>query len=624
MRVENKTKDPLIDEVQKLRQKFAEFETSEIKQKKTKEALRESENRYKSLYLMVRLMCDNVPDLIWAKDLEKRYIFANKAICEKLLNAKDTDEPIGKTDLYFANRERSACPADPNYRTFGVICTDSDSVVLKSMKPERFNEFGNVKGQFLFLDVYKAPFWDEKGDIIGTVGCGREVTKERQIEEERKCTEEALKESEKKYRYLVDNSFVGIYITENHIVRFCNQRFAEIFGYGTPREFVGIQVSQLVAPGSWELVDIQVKLRESGQQEISRYEFKGVKKDGTILDIEVLEGRITFEGKPAVQGTMIDITKQRRMEEILRESEKRYRGIFEHSPIAISEEDWSGVKTHIKSMRDSGVKDFSTYLENHPEEVINCASKVEIIDVNNATLDLYGAATKKEYFSGIEKTFTKEYYESFKKILICLAKGKTSIENEFLSKTLKGDQKYIRLKCSMAPSYQKTLTSVFVSALDFTDRKRMEEALRESEAKLREQKSALEKKNIALSEIIAQVELEKRKIRDDIKSNVRIVISPILKKLNQEKDVKKYVNLLQHQIEELTSSYGIMIEKKGINLSPREIEVCNLVRGGLSSKDISKLLDISCRTVEKHREQIRRKLMISNKHINLTSFLNEF
>ena len=134
----------------------------------------------------MRLMCDNVPDLIWAKNLEKRFIFTNKAICEKLLHAKDTDEPIGKTDMYFAERERASHPAQPHWHDFGEICSDSDEVVMKNRKPERFDEFGNVKGEFLFLDVYKAPIWDETGNMIGTVGCGREVTKEKKIERESK------------------------------------------------------------------------------------------------------------------------------------------------------------------------------------------------------------------------------------------------------------------------------------------------------------------------------------------------------------------------------------------------------------------------------------------------------
>jgi len=154
-------------------------ETRTKEQLKPEESLRKSEKLYQDLYRTVRLMCDNVPDLIWAKDMGKRFIFVNKAVCENLLNAKDTDEPIGKTDMYFADRERRSHPDDQEWHTFGEICADSDSVVMKSRKAERFDEFGNVKGIYLHLDVYKAPMWDEHGEMIGTVGCGREVTRER-------------------------------------------------------------------------------------------------------------------------------------------------------------------------------------------------------------------------------------------------------------------------------------------------------------------------------------------------------------------------------------------------------------------------------------------------------------
>jgi len=159
---------------------------------------------------------------------------------------------------------------------------------------------------------------------------------------------------------------------------------------------------------------------------------------------------------------------------------------------------------------------------------------------------------------------------------------------------------------------------------EITERKNVEKALLESEAKLQKQKTALEQKNVALREVIAQIEVEKSRIKDDIETNVNIVVSPILEKLKIEKATPKYVNLIQYHLKELTSSFGSKITKKSFKLTPREIEVCNMVKGGLTSKDISNLLNISYRTIEKHRKNIRQKLGISNKRINLTSFLREF
>jgi len=149
--------------------------------KKAEDELRASKQRYKSLYSMMRLMCDNVPDLIWAKDLDRRFLFVNRAVCEKLLLARDTTEPLGKGDMFFVQRERDAHSDNPNWHTFGEICVDSDAVVLGTRKSQRFDEFGNVKGEFLNLDVYKAPFINEQGEMIGTVGCGRDVTETRNL-----------------------------------------------------------------------------------------------------------------------------------------------------------------------------------------------------------------------------------------------------------------------------------------------------------------------------------------------------------------------------------------------------------------------------------------------------------
>ncbi len=156
---------------------------------------------------------------------------------------------------------------------------------------------------------------------------------------------------------------------------------------------------------------------------------------------------------------------------------------------------------------------------------------------------------------------------------------------------------------------------------EIVERKKAEAALRTSESKLQQQKFALEKKNIALREIIAQIEVEKRKIREDIHTNASLVLGPILEKLKMENANSRHIELLQHHLKELTSSFGSRITERRLKLTPREIEVCNFIKGGLTSKDISSLLNISYQTVEKHRKNIRHKIGISKRNMNLTSFL---
>ncbi len=166
--------------------------------KKTEQALIDSEKRTQNLYKLVRMMCDNVPDMIWAKDLNGRYIFTNKATSEILLHAADTDEPIGKTDKHFYIREKAAKPNNKQWFTFGDVSIDSDEAILKNREPGRFVEVGTIRNRFVYLDVHKAPFFNNEGNLIGVVGCGRDVTSEKSNEEERLAAQRAL-ETEKEY-----------------------------------------------------------------------------------------------------------------------------------------------------------------------------------------------------------------------------------------------------------------------------------------------------------------------------------------------------------------------------------------------------------------------------------------
>lgn len=158
---------------------------SDISERKNNEKLiKESEKKYKEMYQLLRLMCDNVPDMIWAKDLDDQYIFTNKAVSANFLNAVDTNEPIGRTDAFFTQRERERHPENDEWHTFEEICRDEDKTVITSKTTQHFNTQGNALGKFLNLDILKAPFFDSDGNIIGTVGSGRNVSHERWLQSE--------------------------------------------------------------------------------------------------------------------------------------------------------------------------------------------------------------------------------------------------------------------------------------------------------------------------------------------------------------------------------------------------------------------------------------------------------
>jgi PAS domain S-box-containing protein len=139
-----------------------------------------------------RRIADNAPDMIWAKDMANRYLFVNRALCAQLLMCRRPETAIGKTALFFAERER----ASGQRHTFGEVCKDSDEMVKANQKTMRFVEEGLVRGNYLVLDVHKAPLLDENGTMVGTVGCGRDITGQREI----------LKDLENKSRELEDRT----------------------------------------------------------------------------------------------------------------------------------------------------------------------------------------------------------------------------------------------------------------------------------------------------------------------------------------------------------------------------------------------------------------------------------
>ena len=211
--------------------------------KSIQEAMRQSEERSRRLAALLRLMADNVPDMIWAKDLEKRFLFANRAVCRQLLNATDTDEPVGKTDMFFAQRERDNHADNPQWHTFGELCQDSDAITLQRGEPSVFEEFGNIKGSLTYLDVHKAPFVDERGVVIGTVGSARDITERKQTETELERHRQQLEElvaqrtsqllaTEARATRILDSAADGLYGVDNQgRITFINPAACQMLGY---------------------------------------------------------------------------------------------------------------------------------------------------------------------------------------------------------------------------------------------------------------------------------------------------------------------------------------------------------------------------------------------------------
>ena len=128
------------------------------------------ENKVERQDIIFRAMIENMPDMVWMKDLEGRYLYANSAIRDGLLFDRN---PIGKNDITLSTNAKKIFGSDNH--TFGEICGNSDIEVITTKKSGRFLEDGKVKGKMMYLEVFKAPIIIN-GELIGVAGSGRDMT----------------------------------------------------------------------------------------------------------------------------------------------------------------------------------------------------------------------------------------------------------------------------------------------------------------------------------------------------------------------------------------------------------------------------------------------------------------
>jgi len=150
-----------------------------------------------------------------------------------------------------------------------------------------------------------------------------------------------------------------------------------------------------------------------------------------------------------------------------------------------------------------------------------------------------------------------------------------------------------------------------------------ERELHEIERQLTVERKALAESNAALKGVLARIEEEKREAHRGIQANVDKVLMPILYALALAvpRGKRKYVDLLRENLTEITSPFINQLSQRYASLTPAEVQICSMIRNGLSTKDIAQLRDVSTATVSRHREHIRRKLGLTNTSANLTTFL---
>jgi DNA-binding CsgD family transcriptional regulator len=147
--------------------------------------------------------------------------------------------------------------------------------------------------------------------------------------------------------------------------------------------------------------------------------------------------------------------------------------------------------------------------------------------------------------------------------------------------------------------------------------------LQETNRQLTLERQALQEANTALRTVLARIEQEKQEIHRDIKMNVEKILMPILHALVPQLPPAqtKYVEMLQTNLEEITSPFISQLSLSYHAMTPTEIAICNMIRNGMRTKEIAEARGVSEATINRHREKIRRKLKITNRDVNLATFL---
>ena len=531
------------------------------------------------------------------------------------------------------------------------------------------------------------------------------------LDAEHERAQEALDESEEKYRILVEQANDGILIVQEGMIKFANHRLAEANGR-TVEELINTNFLDYVRPEEVPRVANRYQRRMAGEDVEQVYETVLLHKDGHEIPVEVNAGAITYEGSPAVFAFVRDHTERKRAEEALRESNETLRALINASPLAIMAIDpesrvtmWNPAAERIFGWTESEV--LGQYIPIVPPdksaehdklrvrafsgdgftgvEVVRRRKDGTLIDVSLSTAPVYGSAGHiKSMMAVVEdiserkgtESALKQSEEKFRAlfdhtpgIAFVIDRDTKVIAANKLRQSLLGDDIGLRAleRRGVSPDTRKfwhavetqviesgwpawyteivrnrdretryyetrlrpiekdgKVTMIIGVSYDVTESVKAEEIIRESEAKLRRQSEHLEEVNAALNVLLKRRDEDKQELEEKVVANVKELVLPYLQRLKESglnPQQTTIATILESNLREIVSPFVTRLSSRFVNLTPTELKVADLIRDGRTSKEIASLLNLSHNTILFHRHNIRGKLDLKKKKTNLRSYL---
>ncbi len=390
-------------------------------------------------------------------------------------------------------------------------------------------------------------------------------------------------------RSLIQNSFdvFKVIDSEGKIV-FASPSVERVMGY-PPDELIGTSIFEWIHPDDHDLARRALEeCMEHGHLK-DYVELRDRNRDGTYHVIEVAARNLLDD--PSVRGIALnyrDITERKHWEHALRQSEERYQKAFQSSPDSIT-----------ISFLGTGV-----FLEvNEGFEKITGYNRDEIIGKSSIELGIWWDEADREALA------------------VELREGGVvhSFETSFRSKT--GREIIGRMSATIIELHG--TPCMLATVRDVTQQKRAEEDLRRATDQLQIEHKELTDKNIAFKQILDHIEEDKSAYRHEVAANVENLLRPVITRLREGGGYLSPTELdsLEARLNTIIKDDIDQFQNNLAKLTPRELDICELIQAGNTSKEIASSLGLSPETIHKHRQAIRRKLQIDHRGINLSSYL---
>ncbi|MDY6989465.1 MAG: PAS domain S-box protein [Thermodesulfobacteriota bacterium] len=584
---------------------------------------------------------NNIPDMAWLKDADSRFIAVNRAF----------GDAVGMAPQSLLRKTCAVCFGKEAARKF----RKDDQQVMKEDRQVVIEEkVVDAQKKALWLETIKSPIKDRSGKVSGTVGIARDISDRKRLEEalrkahdsleeqvqertakltkanerlkmeieERKRAEAALRESEEKYRSLVERANDGIGIVQDGIMTYANPRLADMGDYPV-EEVIGAPFAAFIHPDELQKVAAHYRNRMGGGNVPQSYETRLLHKDGGTIHGEISGGVVTYEGRPGDLIIVRDITGRKQTVEALEASEAKYRHLVENINDIIFSIDEHGVVTYVSPVVESVMgyrpseavgRPFADFV--HPQDLPWVSNRFQEV--------LSGQVEPSEYRVLTASGETRWIVSSSRPILedgraIGLRGVMRDItQRKEAEEALQETSRRLEIAYKQALQYGADLTQ------EVEQRRLAEEALREKERELEDQAHHLEEVNAALKVLLELRDKEKEELEKAVLTNVQRTVFPYLEKLEKglhRRENRTYLGIVTSNLQDLISPFAAKLSHKSLNLTPTELQVADLVKYGKTSKEIAALLHVSIDAVLFHRKNIRKRLGLAKKKINLRSYL---